>query len=87
LVIHRLAQDAAPEMRAELMQLVDEMKNLEPRVTKARYPILSGQNLLPPSEYYTREMAQELLTRARKALLKAKTIMDSALEQDSTRHV
>ncbi len=79
LVIYRLAQDATPEMRAELMELVNEMKSLEPHVTKARYPILSGQDLLPPSEYYTRKMAQELLTRARRVLPKARTIIDSAL--------
>jgi HEPN domain-containing protein len=36
------------------------MKNLEPHITKSRYPVRKGPKLLPPSELYTLELAKSL---------------------------
>lgn len=76
LVVYKLAQGANRGMRRTLMELVEHMKTLEPHVTKARYPILKGENLLPPSKFYTCQIAEDLLTRARKALEKVKLVLN-----------
>jgi len=51
------------------------MKVLEPHLTKARYPILTGEDLVPPSELYTEQIAEELLTRARTVHKKVKDML------------
>ncbi len=76
LVIHKIGQKAGAEIRPTMADLVEQLRKLEPHMTKARYPVLSGSDLLPPSKFYTREMAEGLLARARTALTKAKAVMD-----------
>jgi len=75
LVLHRLSEQAGPERRANFLELIDHMKLLEPHLTKARYPILRGEDLVPPSGLYTEQIAEELLTKARTVYKKVKDML------------
>jgi len=74
LVIYRLAQNASPEIRSNLMSVAEHLNAIEPHITKARYPILKGPELLPPSKFYTRDIAEKILAQAQKVLEKTKQI-------------
>lgn len=75
LVLHRLAQTAFAETRSRFRALVDAMKTLEPHITKARYPVLKGLELLPPSKFYTEEIAKKALAQAQKAVEDVKAVI------------
>ena len=66
LVLNRLTPTASQELQPVLSELIESMKTLEPHITKARYPIRKGVELLPPSRLYTRETAETALTQAQK---------------------
>jgi HEPN domain-containing protein len=76
LVLHKLAQRVTSEMRSSIMEIVESMKTLEPHITKARYPILKGWELLPPSRFYTKEIAEEALTKTRKVVEKVNQLIE-----------
>jgi len=73
--MHRLAQRATPEMKSDMMKIIESMKTLEPHITKARYPVLKGLELLPPSRFYTKDIAEKALVQARKVLEKVKSLL------------
>ena len=75
LVMHKLAQRATSEMKSDMMKIIESMKTLEPHITKARYPILKGLELLPPSRFYTKDIAEKALVQARKVLEKVKSLL------------
>ena len=75
LIMHRLAQRATPEMKSDMMKIIESMKTLEPHITKARYPVLKGLELLPPSRFYTKDIAEKALVQARKVLEKVKSLL------------
>ncbi len=77
LVMYRLAQSANSKTKSSFMEIVDSVKTLEPHITRARYPILKGLELLPPSRFYTKEIAEKTLNRARKVLEKVKYLLDT----------
>jgi len=79
LVLHRLAQ-ASPELKPKLMELINVMKKLEPHITKARYPIRKGPELLPPSKYYDERTAREILESARKGMTAVKEILPTPVK-------
>lgn len=64
LVLKRLSESVSEELKEGLMEAIRSMEELEPNVTKARYPIRRDLELLPPSKFYTREPAAESLARA-----------------------
>ena len=68
LVLNRLAQSVAPELRPTLRKMIESMKTLEPHITKARYPIRRGLELYPPSKFYTREIAEKALAHAKNVI-------------------
>lgn len=72
LVLNRLASSATHELQLELREMIESMKILEPHITKARYPIRSGLELLPPSKFYTKETAEKALTHAQKVVMHVK---------------
>ena len=72
LVLNRLASSATHELQSALREMIESMKTLEPHITKARYPIRSGLELLPPSKFYTREIAEKTLTQAQKIVTHVK---------------
>lgn len=65
LVLNRLAPSVASDLQSRLREIVESMKILEPHIIKARYPIRKGLELLPPSKFYTREIAEKALVQAR----------------------
>ncbi len=65
LVLYRLAQNIT-DLDEDLMYMVEFMKELEPHITRARYPILRGSELLPLDKVYTREEVEKLLVDAQK---------------------
>jgi len=75
LVLYKLALSVPPNLREDLMKIVESMKILEPHVTKARYPIRKGLELFPPSKYYTKGAAEEAITHAQKVVEKAKQLV------------
>jgi len=75
MVLHKLASSTPPELQQDLREVIEILKALEPHITKARYPILRGLDLLPPSEFYTRETAEKALAQAREVLKKAKSLV------------
>jgi len=72
LVLNRLVSSSARELQLTLKEIIESMKILEPHITKARYPIRKGLELIPPSKFYTRETAQRLLTQAQKVVMQVK---------------
>ena len=74
LVLYRLAL-SVPKLREDLLKITELMKALEPHVTKARYPIRKGLELLPPNKYYTKEDAEEVMANAKKVVNKAKQLV------------
>jgi len=66
LVLNRLASSATTDLQPALREMIESMKILEPHITKARYPIRTGLELLPPSRFYTKEIAEKTLTQAQK---------------------
>ena len=75
LVLYKLALSASPKLQQGLKEMIEFMKALEPHITRARYPILRGLDLLPPSKFYTREIAERALAQAREVLEKAKLLL------------
>lgn len=73
LVLNMLASSATHELQLALREMIESMKILEPHITKARYPIRKGLELLPPSKFYTRETADTALTQAQKVVMHVKT--------------
>lgn len=65
LVLNRLVSRATQRLQPSLRGMIESMKALEPHITKARYPIRRGLELLPPSKFYTREIAEKALAQAR----------------------
>lgn len=74
LVLYRLAQNITNHQE-NLMYMVEFMKELEPHITRARYPILRGSELLPPDKVYTREEAEKLLVDAQKVFELVKELL------------
>jgi HEPN domain-containing protein len=72
LVLNRLASNSANKLQRELREIIGSMKILEPHITRARYPIRSGLELLPPSKFYTRETAEKALIHAQKLVTHVK---------------
>lgn len=65
LVLNKLAPSVAFDLQSRLREIVESMKILEPHRIKARYPIRKGLELLPPSKFYTKEIAEKVLVQAR----------------------
>ena len=73
LVLHRLSGVMGEPSRSRLLALIESMKKLEPHITKARYPVRKGTELLPPVKFYSASIARELFGEACK-------VMDSVKE-------
>lgn len=83
LVVHRLVNAASTGMRASLTRIIDSLKILEPHITKARYPILQGSQLIPPSKLYTDMIAKGTLTHARTAVAASNRLIKAAKTNDA----
>lgn len=79
LVLHRLSGAAAEPLRSKLLALIESMKKLEPHVTKARYPIRKGIELLPPVKFYSASVAKELFEEAREVMKVVKELLKRKL--------
>jgi HEPN domain-containing protein len=73
MVLNVLVSSATHELQLAMREMIESMKILEPHITKARYPIRKGLELLAPSKFYTRETADIALTQAQKVVLHVKT--------------
>lgn len=73
LILNRLTPAASLKLQPALSKLIESMKTLEPHITKARYPIRRGLELLPPSKFYTREKAETALNQAQKVVTRVKS--------------
>lgn len=74
LVLYRLMPSVSHELQSTLKEVIESMKILEPHITKARYPIRRGVELLPPSKFYKKETAGKTLTEARAVMERVKFI-------------
>jgi len=72
MVLNTIASTATHELQPVLREIIESLKILEPHITKARYPILRGIELLPPNKFYTKETADKALTQAKKVVEQAK---------------
>lgn len=68
LVLHRLSGEMDEPLKSKLLALIKSMKKLEPHITKARYPIRKGIELLPPVKFYSVAIARELFEEACKVM-------------------
>jgi len=75
LVLYRLASAAEEPLKSRLLALIESMKKLEPHITKARYPIRKGTELLPPVKFYSANIANELFKEASKVMELVKKIV------------
>lgn len=72
IVLNMLVSSATNELQLTLKEIIESMKILEPHITKARYPIRRGLELLAPNKFYTREIAEKALNQAQKVLMHVK---------------
>lgn len=79
LVLNKLISSAAPESQATLREIVESMITLEPHIIKARYPIRKGLELLPPSKFYIKEVAEKALVQAQGVVKTVKQLVNSKL--------
>ena len=77
LVIYRLLGSVPPDMRQHMLEIIEQLKVLEPHITKTRYPIMRDLDLLPPSRFYTDEIARKAVEQARVIMKTAKLIVKS----------
>lgn len=75
LVLHRLYSTAEEPLKSRLIRLIESMKRLEPHITKARYPIRKGTELLPPVKFYSAGVAGELLEESCEVMSCVKTLV------------
>lgn len=68
LVLYRLSGAVKEPLKPRLLALVGSMKKLEPHVTRARYPIRKGTELLPPVKFYSADVAKGLFEEASKVM-------------------
>ena len=68
LVLHRLSGAAEEPLKSRLLALIESMKKLEPHITKARYPMRKGTELLPPVKFYSANIAKVLFEEACKVM-------------------
>ncbi|MDI6643402.1 MAG: HEPN domain-containing protein [Candidatus Hodarchaeaceae archaeon] len=68
LVLHRLSGATEGPLKLKLLALIESMKKLEPHITKARYPVRKGTELLPPVKFYSANTAKELFGEACKVM-------------------
>lgn len=68
LVLHRLSGAAEEPLKSRLLALIKSMKKLEPHITKARYPMRKGTELLPPVKFYSANIAKVLFEEACKVM-------------------
>ena len=68
LVIYRIFPRIINQLQPILRNIIELLKSLEPHITKARYPIRKGLELIPPHQFYTREDAEKALTHAKQTL-------------------
>ncbi len=64
LVLAKLLASLSENQQEGVSGIVERMRRLEMHVTRARYPIRKGTQLLPPSKYYTEGMARRALDDA-----------------------
>ena len=69
--------DEADKIQPSIRQIIESLKSLEPHITRARYPIRRGVQLLPPSKLYLRKDAEFALSSARRVLLLMKNLEKS----------
>lgn len=72
MVLNRLISSSTHKLQLALKEIIESMKILEPHIIKARYPIRKGLELTPPSEFYTKETAENTLTHAQKVVMQVK---------------
>lgn len=72
LVLHRLSDTMGEPSKSNLLSLIESMKKLEPHITKARYPMRKGTELLPPVKFYSSDIAKELFKEACKVMSSVK---------------
>ncbi|MFQ6085855.1 MAG: HEPN domain-containing protein [Candidatus Bathyarchaeia archaeon] len=77
LVLNRLLLRATPKLKPGLRGMIESLKALEPHITKARYPIRRGLELLPPSRFYTKEIAEKALAQAKDVVENVKPLTKS----------
>ena len=75
LVLNRLVPSIPSRVQPSMREMIESMKALEPHITKARYPIRRGLELSSPSKFYTREIAENALSQARKVVKNAKHLV------------
>jgi len=80
LVLNKLAPSLSPALQPLLRKMIESLKTLEPHITKARYPVRKGLELLPPTKVYTKENAENALARAREVLKDVKPIAMTGAE-------
>ena len=68
LVIHRIRLNINRKLQPILKNIIEQLKLLEPHITKARYPIRRGLELIPPERFYTKQDAEKALNQAKKTL-------------------
>lgn len=73
LILNRLFSSVTNELQQALKEIIESMKILEPHITKARYPIRRGLELLAPSKFYTKETADKTLIHAQKVIAHIKS--------------
>ena len=73
-LIVKMILDESDRIQSSLREIIETLKSLEPHITRARYPIRKGVQLLPPSKFYTRKDAESALSNSRRVLVIVKEL-------------
>ena len=76
-LILKMILDESGKTQPSMREIIESLKSLEPHITRARYPIRRGVQLLPPSKLYLRKDAEFALSSARRVLLLVKNLEKS----------
>ena len=76
-LIVKMILDESDENQPSMREIIQSLKSLEPHITRARYPIRRGVQLLPPSKLYARKDAELALSSARRVLALVKDLEKS----------
>ena len=76
-LILKMILDESDKTQPSMREIIESLKSLEPHITRARYPIRRGVQLLPPSKLYLRKDAEFALSSARRVLLLVKNLEKS----------
>ena len=76
-LIVKMILEESDKIQPRMKEIIESLKSLEHHITRARYPIRRGVQLLPPSKFYAKKDAEFALSSAKRVLQLVKDLEKS----------